>query len=113
MAEQGNVSSNSCNSCSLSVFTDPQSGGRTITPSNGEVLYEADTPAENVYYIRRGQVRLYSVRADGAARLVEILGPGHWFGVAAVAGEKHYRMRAVVVGAAVITEIPSNRLTAA
>jgi CRP-like cAMP-binding protein len=111
MHEQGN--SNSGSNCSLSVFTDPQSGGRTITPANGEVIYEPNTPAENVYFVRRGQVRLFSVGADGAARLVEILGPGNWFGVAPLAGEKFYRMRAVVVGPSVISEISRDRLVSA
>src|SRR3954464_8613674 len=87
----------------LSVFTDPQVGGHNLNVGNGEVIYQPATAAENVYYIHRGQVRLYMVGTDDSCRLLEILGPGEWFGAAALAGAKVYETRAVTVSGAVLT----------
>jgi CRP/FNR family transcriptional regulator, cyclic AMP receptor protein len=97
----------------LNVFTDPQMGGRTFSSANGEVIYDPQTPASNVYFIRRGQVRLYSVASDGSTRLVDIFGPGSWFGTAALARARAYRMKAVAVGSAVISEIGIERFLSA
>lgn len=95
------------------VFTDPQTGGRTLNCNGGDTVYEPDTAAQNVYFIRRGQVRLYSISRDGSTRLVEILGAGTWFGAAALARTKAYGMRAVAVGGAVISEIAVDKLLTA
>lgn len=97
----------------LTIFTDPELGGRTFSAANGEVVYEPDSAADHVYYIRRGQVRLYWVGGSGETRLVEILGPGQWFGAAALAREATYRMRAVVVASAVISEVGVEKLLSA
>jgi CRP-like cAMP-binding protein len=97
----------------LSVFTDTQLGARTFSATNGEVIYHSQTAANNVYFVRRGQVRLYSVASDGSSRLVEILGPGNWFGAAALARSRTYRMKAVAVGGTLISEIGIERLLAA
>jgi len=115
MYEYGNGNGHGNGHTALTVFTDPQTGGRTFNASNGEVVYQPATPAENFYFIRRGQVRLYTVGVDeDSTRLIEILGPGNWFGAAALAGHKQYGMRAIVVGTgAVITEIRIERLLAA
>ena len=95
---------------SLSVFTDPATGGRTINPANAEVIYHPDTPADHVYYINRGQVRQYTVGPDESSRLIEIMGPGQWFGSAALAGAATHQSRAVAVAGAVLTEVPVEQL---
>jgi CRP-like cAMP-binding protein len=92
------------------VFNDPRSGGQTIDAAHGQIIYQPDTPAQHVYYINRGQVRLYTIGPDGSARLIDIYGPGHWFGAAAVAGSQTYRMRAVAVSGAVLSALPVDRL---
>ena len=95
------------------AFTDPKAEGKTINATSGEVIYYPDTAADNVYYIIRGQVRVYSMAGDDSSRLVEILGPGNWFGAAALAGQSTHRMRAVVVGSATIVEVRVEKLMAA
>src|SRR5262245_52684775 len=95
------------------VFTDPQTGGRSFDAHNGEVIYQPEDPAVNFYFIRRGQVRLYTVATDGSTRLIEILGPGNWFGAASLARGKTYRMRAVSVGGAALVEVAAERLLSA
>jgi CRP/FNR family transcriptional regulator len=89
---------------------DPQFGGRTLNAGNSETIYQPEDPAAHFYFIRRGQVRLYTVSADGSTRLVEILGPGNWFGAASLARGTTYRMRAVSVGGSMISEISAEQL---
>jgi CRP/FNR family transcriptional regulator len=93
------------------------SRGRIFTPIAGNlsaepVVHEQNSPAENVFYIHRGQVRVYQVGPDDSARLVEILGPGQWFGTGALGDNGHYAARAVVVTSSTISQIPAERLLA-
>jgi len=97
----------------LAIFTEPQTGGQTLNADNNEVIVDPHTPADSVYYIHRGQVRLYSVKSDDSCRLLEILGPGQWFGVAALAGQKTHQIRAVAVAGVVLTQVRVEKLMAA
>jgi CRP/FNR family transcriptional regulator, cyclic AMP receptor protein len=92
------------------VFADPTLGAGRHNLAAGTVIYEPQDAAVNVHYIHRGQVRLYQVAPDGSQRLVEILGPGEWFGVAALARAQQYWTRAVVVVPSVLSEISAERL---
>jgi CRP/FNR family transcriptional regulator len=72
----------------------------------GEVIHPADSPADRVYFIDRGEVRLYQPGPDGTVRLVEILGPGDWFGVAALAGSTTCEKSATAITTTAIAQIP-------
>jgi CRP/FNR family transcriptional regulator, cyclic AMP receptor protein len=100
-------------SASLSFFTDPQTGGVTVKPGDNTVIYDSQTPADSVFYIQQGQVRLYTVNADGTTRLCEILGTGEWFGAGALAGQKAYTMRAVAVTSVTLVQVRVEQLFAA
>jgi CRP/FNR family transcriptional regulator len=100
-------------SSSLSIFTDPQTGGTSIKPGDNEVIYDTQSPADSVYWIQQGQVRIYSVNSDGSSRLLEILGPGEWFGAGALAGQKTYALRAMAVSNAVLMQVRVEQLFAA
>jgi CRP/FNR family transcriptional regulator, cyclic AMP receptor protein len=91
------------------LFSDPALAARRVTVQAGDVLFQPDTPADSVYYIHRGQVRLYTVGAEDA-RLIEILGPDEWFGVGALARHRTHESRAVVVVPSVISEVRADRL---
>lgn len=80
--------------------------------ASGAVVHEQHVSAENVFYIHRGQVRVYQVGPNDGARLVEILGPGQWFGAGALGDEKRYESRAVVVSNATISQIPAEKVLA-
>src|SRR6185312_10388065 len=73
-------------------------------------LYFPATPAKVLYYIESGQVRLYQIGPDNAARLVDILGAGEWFGIAALAMAATYGGQAIVVSDSVLWELPAERL---
>jgi CRP/FNR family transcriptional regulator len=100
-------------SSSLSIFSDPQTGGATVKPGDNAVIYDVQSPADSVYFIQQGQVRIYSVNSDGSSRLLEILGPGEWFGAGALAGQKFYALRAVAVLGAVLVQVRVEQLFAA
>ena len=91
------------------VFQDPQLGGREVTLAAGQVVYEAQTPATQVYSVQRGEVRLYVDGPAGSSRLVAIMGPGDWFGAAALAQHSTYGMRAAAVGPTTVIEAGAER----
>lgn len=78
----------------LGIFTDPELASIRITAQAGQVIYEPQTVAEHVYYVQRGEVRLFMVGSDGECRLVTIMGEGDWFGAGALARGSTYGMRA-------------------
>jgi CRP-like cAMP-binding protein len=97
-------------SATLGIFSDPQVDAKLVTFGDGEVIYHPDTPADSVFCIQRGQVRLYMAGKDGSSRLMEILGPGEWFGAGALAGMDAQKFRAVAVGGAAVLEARVEKL---
>jgi CRP/FNR family transcriptional regulator len=95
------------------LFNQPAVEGRRLELNAGTTIYEPGTPAEKLYYVQRGQVRIYQLGPDGEGRLLEILGPGNWFGCAALTPTRTYATRAVTVGKAVVTEASVEKLLAA
>jgi len=92
------------------AFADPSVGARRIDVKEPTVLFEPATPPDNLYLIQSGQVRMYQVGPDKSARLADILGPGDWFGTAALAGAELYGARADVVPPSIIWAMPVTRL---
>jgi CRP-like cAMP-binding protein len=99
-------------SIALAVFTDPQTQGQAMHVAPGDVIYAPDTPADSVFYIQRGEVRLYTQSDDGASRLIEIMGPGQWFGASAVAGLSVHQIKAVAVSRSQLIRVPVVNLMA-
>ncbi len=91
------------------LFADPALAARRLTLVSGDVLYHPDSPADHVYFLHRGQVRLYQVGTHDA-RLIEILGPDEWFGVGALARSHTHESRAVAVVPTVVSEVRVERL---
>ena len=90
------------------LLSQPSLEARQLEATTGTVLFEPATPARNVYFVHTGQVRVYQPGPDESARLLEILGPGDWFGVAALAGSATYGNRAVAVSSVVLSEVPAD-----
>ncbi len=94
------------------LLHDPALEARTVEATTGTVLAEAGDPARYVYFILSGQVRIYQSGPENSARpletrLLEILGPGDWFGVPALAGAETYGTRAVAVSAVRVSQVPA------
>ena len=90
--------------------SDPALGAQRIELSGGQIVYEAGAPAARLYFIHTGQVRTYEAGPDESARLMEILGPGDWFGEEALASADAYSSRAAVVSPAMLWAVPVDRL---
>jgi CRP-like cAMP-binding protein len=89
------------------LLQDPALEARLIEATTGTVLADAGDPAVNVFFIHTGQVRIYQSGPENSARLLEILGPGDWFGVPALAGAEVYGARAVAVSAVTVSAVPA------
>lgn len=91
-------------------------GARRFDAPANSVIYEPDTPANNVYLIHSGQVRVLLLTPgakERSVRLLEILGPGDWFGAPAFSGRSTYDTRAVAVTPVSASEVSADRLLAA
>jgi CRP/FNR family transcriptional regulator len=91
------------------LFSEPLLDPQRRTLPAGTVIFNQDTPADKVYFIHRGQVRLYHVDASDT-RLVEILGQEEWFGVGALARQPSHGARAVALVPTMVTEVSVERL---
>src|SRR3954469_16514529 len=89
------------------LLLDPALGARPLEATTGTVLADDNDPARSVFFIHTGQVRVYQTGPENSARLLEILGPGDWFGVPALAGADVYGTRAVAVSAVTVSEVPA------
>lgn len=95
------------------LLTDTSLAAEQITFTAGGTLFAPADPAEQLYRIEKGQVRMYQVGPDDSARLVEILGPGDWAGLGALATPAGYVCRALAVTDALVLRVPVVRLRAA
>lgn len=91
------------------LLSEPSLQARQVEATTGTVLFEPTTPARDVYFVHSGQVRVYQHGPDDSARLVEILGPGDWFGVAALAGSDTYGNQAVAVSSVMLSQVPADK----
>jgi CRP-like cAMP-binding protein len=91
------------------VFAHPAVGAEGIEVARGATVYTQGSQAEHVYFIHRGQIRLYQVGPDGTeARLVEILGPGQTFGYASL-NNGTYVAQAVAATEATLSKVSAVR----
>lgn len=97
--------------CALkSLLLDPALDAQLRTYQPPAVLHEAGSPALDLYIVHQGQIRLYQPGPRGVDRLVEIYGPGHWFGSEALAGRAIHAHRAVVVSTARVGIVAAHKL---
>jgi CRP-like cAMP-binding protein len=62
--------------------------GRSISSyRKNQVIFAQGAPADAVFYLERGQVKLTVVSKGGKAAIVAILGPGDFFGEGCLAGQ--------------------------
>lgn len=105
------------------LIADANLASRRFDLPPGGGIYEPSTPARSLYLLHSGQVRLLLLtpgEGERAVRLLEILGPGDWFGAPALMGSignngegQVYGTRAVAMTAATLSEVPAERIFAA
>jgi CRP-like cAMP-binding protein len=79
------------------LIEDPALSAERLSFKAGEEIHADDSPASHLFLIKQGQVRLYQRGPTGLTRLVDVMGPDEWFGVAALAGASKYGVQAVAV----------------
>jgi CRP-like cAMP-binding protein len=95
------------------ILSDPALDSRQTEVEAGTVFYEPDAPATSLYFIRSGQVRVFQPGRQTGSRLLEILGPGDWFGMPALsASSPTYGTRATAVSRVGVCQVPAERLLA-
>jgi CRP-like cAMP-binding protein len=63
-------------------------GGRTISQfRKGEVIFTQGKPADSVYYIRGGKVKITTTSRQGKEAVVALLGAGDFFGEGCLIGQ--------------------------
>jgi CRP/FNR family transcriptional regulator len=96
----------------VDFFLNPLLGARRASVPQGTQLYSPTQPASNVYFVHRGQVKVFQSGRNNEWHLLEILGPNEWFGAAALSGASSHSSRAVAVVPSVVSEIPIERVFA-
>ena len=92
------------------ALADPDVGATRVEFEQGSAIYEPGAPVERIYYIHTGQVRTFLESREQSARLMEILGPGDWFGAEALIDGGAASSRAVAVSHTVVSAVPVDRL---
>jgi CRP/FNR family transcriptional regulator len=95
------------------LFQDPALSAQQRPVAASEGLFASGDPAGMVYIVQRGQVRLYQSGPAGSERLVDIYGPGHWFGAESLAGRATFVSRAVAAAPTVLWQVPADKLLGA
>jgi CRP-like cAMP-binding protein len=67
---------------------------RPRTVAEGEYFFFQEDPAEHVYMLDRGQVKLKQVTADGQEVILNVAGPGEIFGLIGFIENSHYPVSA-------------------
>jgi len=72
----------------LKVFLNKANGGRTIAKHRmNACLFEQGDPADAIFYIQKGKVKLTVVSKQGKEAVIGILGEGDFFGEGCLAGQ--------------------------
>jgi CRP/FNR family transcriptional regulator, cyclic AMP receptor protein len=70
------------------VFLSKVSGGRTISDyRKNQIVYSQGDPADSVFYIQTGKVKVMVLSEQGKEAVVALLGTGDFFGEGSLAGQ--------------------------
>jgi len=94
------------------LMCDLSQGARRRAVEQGAMLHDIAQPAREVFYITKGQVRRYQLSPDGTRRLLDILGPGDWFGAEALGGAQRYGCQAQAATDSVLCVVAAERILA-
>ena len=83
-----------------------KSGVALVKLVDGQILFQSGDPADYVYMVDSGEIRLFDKSAAGKSRLLEILGPSDLFGLSALAMLPSYEKESISVGNSAVRAIP-------
>ena len=94
----------------VKILNDVSHGARHATYPANAVICEPEMPADDVYLIETGEVRIYQVSDSSTDRLLDIVGKGQWFGSAALAGLERHFFRAVTMTPVTLWATPGKKV---
>jgi CRP/FNR family cyclic AMP-dependent transcriptional regulator len=95
------------------VFLSKVNGGRTISNyRKDQIVYRQGDPADSVFFIQSGKVKLTVVSEQGKEAVIAILGPGHFFGEGCLNGHPLRIATTRAVDECVITRLEKDRAAA-
>jgi CRP-like cAMP-binding protein len=90
----------------LQEFLSKVGPGRTVQEfRKGQVVYAQGDPADAVFYIQKGRVKLTVVSSRGKSAVVAIVGPGEFFAEGCLAGQSVRVATAVAMTEALLLRI--------
>jgi CRP/FNR family transcriptional regulator, cyclic AMP receptor protein len=92
------------------LLGDESLGARILNVKGGEYIFDFDTPADRVFLIHAGQVRIFQDLGPQGPRLLDILGASQICGIIALGNADRYRSRAVATGAAKLSYMSGDRV---
>ena len=93
------------------LFLDSAGLGRTIARFQAkEKIYSQGDSGKHVMYLRAGAVKLTVVNAAGKEAVVEILGPGDFFGVRCLSGKSVYTATATAIAPTTVLLIEKDEM---
>ena len=94
-------------------FLSRVNGGRTISDyRKDKIVFRQGDPADAVFYIQKGKIKLTVVSERGKEAVVGILGPSHFFGEGCLNGHPLRVTTATAIDQSVITHIPKAAMIA-
>jgi len=92
---------------SAQAFLDaPGAPSSVASYRKGAVIYAQGDPADSVFYLKKGNVKLSVVSGSGKEAIIGMLGPGEFFGEGCLAGQPRRMGSATARNSATITVIP-------
>jgi CRP/FNR family transcriptional regulator, cyclic AMP receptor protein len=73
-------------------------------------IFQQGDPADAVFYIQEGEVKLTVVSAQGKEGVIAILGPGDFFGEGCLAGQRLHLASAIAMSAATIVRVEKDTM---
>jgi len=98
----------------LREFLSKVGPGRTVQEfRKGQVVYAQGDPADAVFYIQKGRVKLTVVSSRGKSAVVAIIGPGEFFAEGCLAGQPFRVATAATMTEALLVRIEKKTMIAA
>jgi CRP/FNR family cyclic AMP-dependent transcriptional regulator len=94
------------------VFLSKVGAGRTIGKyRKGTVIFQQGDPADAVFYIQKGKVKLTVISAQGKEAVVAILDADDFFGEGCLAGQQHRISTVVAMTDSVVVRLQKSAIT--
>jgi CRP-like cAMP-binding protein len=80
------------------VFLDTENGGRSISSyKKGDIVFSQGAPADAVFYIQKGQIKVVVISEQGKEAIVALLGPDAFCGEGCLTGQSRRMATAITM----------------